>query len=192
MVSRQSESSSSSAPTLIKGVLKESSPIPKTPVARTGSGPTTANKKKSSNNKLPVYSSPSPPKATSTPISTPSVKGGLKSKVGKDASHYCDKGVQTDHPDLALITGEDDAPLEYWKRLAESRREALEETLSENEALHQRIADLEEENRTMDEMVQQAKSMAELISSLAAEDDSGIATGGDDTNNESGLEEEQE
>jgi len=186
MVGRQE----SSGPTLIKGVPP--SPIPKTPVARTGSG--------STKKKLPVLSSPpSPPKVTSTPLSSSSHKGGQNNQKLKDGGNsnggnasptLCDKEVQTEHPDLALITG-DEPPPEYWKQLAETRRQALEDTLSENEKLHKRIEELEEENKAMDEMVQQAKSMAELINSLA-EDDSGIAgEGGDDDEEDDSVLEEK-
>jgi len=180
---------SSSTPTLLKGVPSSSSSpiIPKTPGNRTVSSGSIGNGNRKK--KLPVLSSPSPspPKVTSTPISSSSssLKGGksnLKMKGGV-VIHHCDKEVQTDHPDLALITG-DEPPPEYWKRLAESRRQALEDTLSENEKLHKRIEELEEENQAMEEMVQQAKTMAELINSLG-EEDSGIAgVGGDDDEDE--------
>jgi hypothetical protein len=130
---------------------------------------------------------------TSTPISSPSKKGkGVKErlKIHEDNTDenkesvikktpvevnkeivFSDKEVQTDHPDLPLITGEE-APPEYWKQLAETRRLALEEALVENEILTNRVEELEKENKSMEEMVAHAKTLAEMINSIT--DDSGI------------------
>ncbi|XP_068213227.1 geminin-like [Palaemon carinicauda] len=67
-------------------------------------------------------------------------------------------------------------PAEYWEELAEKRREALEETLSENEklaeenkCLKEEVAQLKEENKLLDEMVKEAKELAELVEGITSE-----------------------
>lgn len=57
----------------------------------------------------------------------------------------------------------DEPPLEYWKELAESRRQALEESLEENLHLHQRVEELEKEKVLLEEMVEQAKQLASIL-----------------------------
>jgi len=141
---------------------------------------------------------------TSTPISSPKKGKGGKERLkihednndeNKESSKtvevkeivFSDKEVQTDHPDLSLITGEE-APPEYWKQLAETRRLALEEALAENEILTNRVEELETENKSMEEMVAHAKTLAEMINSIT--DDSGItadASGVGDTEDDDEL-----
>lgn len=64
---------------------------------------------------------------------------------------------------FSVIFYSEEAPLEYWKELAESRRAALEEALNENYELHQRVEELEKEKTILEEMVEQAKSLASML-----------------------------
>ena len=52
---------------------------------------------------------------------------------------------------------EDELPLEYWKDLAEKRRVALDESLTENESLHTSLSYLEEERDRLKVASQQKK-----------------------------------
>lgn len=53
--------------------------------------------------------------------------------------------------------------MQYWKDLAETRREALEAALEENYNLNQRLEDLEKEKALLEEMVEQAKTLAGML-----------------------------
>ncbi|KAK8748198.1 hypothetical protein OTU49_016369, partial [Cherax quadricarinatus] len=73
----------------------------------------------------------------------------------------------------------DNAPSEYWESLAEKRRIALEETLTENHRLHeenvnlkQEVSELKKENTLLEEMIDEAKHLALLVESLTGEVDS--------------------
>lgn len=64
----------------------------------------------------------------------------------------------------------DSPPAKYWEALAEKRKEALEETLTENKELHEKnkkleseVAELKEENKLLEEMVDEAKQLATLV-----------------------------
>ncbi|KAK8386874.1 hypothetical protein O3P69_017945 [Scylla paramamosain] len=67
----------------------------------------------------------------------------------------------------------DTAPAQYWEALAEKRREALEDTLQENQKLHEKNKELEsevsvlkEENKLLEDMVEEAKQLAALVQSV--------------------------
>jgi len=98
----------------------------------------------------------------------------------RKSAEKLDKAVQTDTNDLELITG-DEPPLVYWKELALTRGDALEEALKENEELTAQVEALEKEKQEMAEIVAQAQALADMVSAagIAAEgaDESGI--GGD-------------
>ena len=53
--------------------------------------------------------------------------------------------------------------MEYWKKLAEERRLALEEALRENEGLWEKVHELEKEKTAMEQIVNEAKAMVEMI-----------------------------
>ncbi|CAI7994572.1 Geminin [Geodia barretti] len=78
-------------------------------------------------------------------------KASAVTDVRKSRVQVKNKGVQTEIGSLdhEMCTSEE-PPLEYWKVLAEQRRQALAETLQENEELHsenetlrKKIAELE-------------------------------------------------
>jgi len=85
---------------------------------------------------------------------------------------------------------EDDLPAEYWKELAEKRREALEASLIENEELHTSLglvedekAALKEENDELKVQASQAEELAKIVRGLMNEEDS--------SDNEEDVEEEE-
>ena len=85
---------------------------------------------------------------------------------------------------------EDDLPAEYWKELAEKRREALEASLIENEELHTSLglvedekAALKEENDELKVQASQAEELARIVRGLMNEEDS--------SENEEDVEEEE-
>ncbi|ODN00509.1 Geminin [Orchesella cincta] len=121
---------------------------------------------------------PDSPKETKNALSK--VKSGLVSKK-KPAKIFelKDTQTQTDNGDDSIVTGEE-APLEYWKELAETRRQALEEALEENCGLHKRVEELEHEKTLLEEMVEQAKHLASMLENLSDDenpDESGIDFG---------------
>jgi len=72
----------------------------------------------------------------------------------------------------------DNAPPEYWKVMAEKRREALDSTLTENKQLHQEnislkveVKELKQENALLEEMVNDAKQLAELVQTITEAED---------------------
>ncbi|CAL4060338.1 unnamed protein product, partial [Meganyctiphanes norvegica] len=74
----------------------------------------------------------------------------------------------------------DTAPPEYWKVMAEKRREALNVTLEENKHLYEEnenlkteVKELKHENSLLEEMVNDAKQLAELVQTITeAEEES--------------------
>ncbi|XP_019552301.2 geminin isoform X2 [Aedes albopictus] len=72
------------------------------------------------------------------------------------------------------ITAEDltsaEGPSElYWEVLAERRRLALEESLTENQELCEKVAALEEELNLSKEMLQEARNLVEVLTELLQE-----------------------
>ncbi|ESO92639.1 hypothetical protein LOTGIDRAFT_162559 [Lottia gigantea] len=59
----------------------------------------------------------------------------------------------------------------YWKILAEKRRQALNDTLEENEMLHVQNASLREENEKLTEVASQAETMVSFLQSVVSQDD---------------------
>jgi geminin len=79
---------------------------------------------------------------------------------------------------LGHMYGTEDPGLDYWKALAERRREALEESLVENEELHTSLNMVEEEKTAVEkerdnlkEMAEQAEALAEIVKSLVPDED---------------------
>ena len=77
---------------------------------------------------------------------------------------------------------EEDLPLEYWKELAEKRREALEASLIENEELHTSLSLVEDEKTALVEerdelkvMAGQAEELARIVKELVKDEDSEVS-----------------
>jgi len=92
----------------------------------------------------------------------------------------------------AFMYGEEEPDIEYWKQLAEKRREALETSLLENEELHTSLNAVEEEKEavererdTLKEMAEQAEELAKIVKSLVPDDD-------EEGNSEDGGSDEEE
>ncbi|XP_043645747.1 uncharacterized protein LOC122614987 [Drosophila teissieri] len=62
----------------------------------------------------------------------------------------------------------------YYKLLAEQRRLALEDSLTENRHLHERIEGLEEEMDTMRQELDEAKNLVEVLKEICDEDNSEV------------------
>ncbi|XP_017024916.1 geminin [Drosophila kikkawai] len=80
------------------------------------------------------------------------------------------------------LTSESEPGENYYKLLAEQRRLALEDSLTENRHLHERIEGLEEEMDTMRQELDEAKNLVEVLKEICDEDNSEVeeeATGGD-------------
>lgn len=67
------------------------------------------------------------------------------------------------------ITGTEPPSEAYWQVLAEKRREALHETLEENQRLHERIDGLEEELETSRQMLDEARALVETLTEMLEE-----------------------
>lgn len=72
------------------------------------------------------------------------------------------------------ITTEDltsDKPVNehYWEVLAEKRREALQETLTENQELYERIANLEDELNHSKSMLEEARDLVTVLTEMLEE-----------------------
>lgn len=60
----------------------------------------------------------------------------------------------------------------YWEVLAEKRREALQETLSENQELYERIANLEDELNHSKSMLEEARDLVTVLTEMLEEKES--------------------
>jgi len=106
--------------------------------------------------------------------------------------------TQVEEKDTAQAKAEDfmyaeEYPAEYWKELAEKRREALEMSLLENEELHTSLNMVEEEKSFLEqerdglkEMAEQAEELAKIVKGLVTSDnedavDESSEEEGDDT-----------
>lgn len=73
------------------------------------------------------------------------------------------------------VTADDlttDKPSEqFWEKLAEKRREALVETLEENQELYERIAALEDELNQSKAMLEEAQDLVTVLTELLEEKD---------------------
>eukprot|EP00092_Neocalanus_flemingeri_P022882 GFUD01024809.1.p1 GENE.GFUD01024809.1~~GFUD01024809.1.p1 ORF type:complete len:215 (-),score=89.46 GFUD01024809.1:218-862(-) len=138
----------------------------------------------------------SDPQASSTPerkssSSTPKAKlleAGVQASVAMKEG-----GTQVEDRDTAQAKADefmygDDFPVEYWKELAEKRREALEASLLENEDLHTSLNLVEEEKSFLaqerdglKEMAEQAEELAKIVNGLVTDD----AEESDESDNES-------
>lgn len=68
--------------------------------------------------------------------------------------------------DLTSVEGPSE---QYWEVLAERRRLALEESLTENQELYEKVAALEEELNVSKEMLQEARNLVEVLTELLQE-----------------------
>lgn len=57
----------------------------------------------------------------------------------------------------------DEPSADYWKKLAETRGEALNRSLEENEKLKDNITTLQQENRLCKEMLEESRHLVEVL-----------------------------
>ncbi|XP_067640180.1 geminin isoform X2 [Eurosta solidaginis] len=115
-----------------------------------------------------------PPNNSATEVTLATTDFPKRKKVDRRASE-----TQTSTQkkvEKATITAEDltseEKPGElYWERLAEKRREALEETLTENQRLHERIEGLEAELNTSRQMLEEARNLVEVLTEMLNENE---------------------
>ncbi|KAF6017636.1 hypothetical protein EB796_024062 [Bugula neritina] len=81
----------------------------------------------------------------------------------KVAQTYADKSTNTEEPQFIA----DECSIEYWKELAETRREALADTLRENEQLYKQVADLSKTVADLKEEATHYEALAEKAELLA-------------------------
>lgn len=133
-------------------------------------------KTKKGSGQCAIYEDPIPT-MTSTPERKPISKA---IQAVTDASNA---GTQVEDADTAQVRAElfmytDEYPPDYWKELAEKRREALDSSLAENEELHASLSQLEEEKTSLiqerdslREMAEQAEQLAKIVKTLVGDDD---------------------
>ncbi|KAG5893821.1 hypothetical protein JTB14_018325 [Gonioctena quinquepunctata] len=116
--------------------------------------------------------------------------------MAKDSKTFSaqEKKVQMQHKSVQVgectITAEDltsDEPsYDYWKRLAETRGEALNDSIQENDKLKENIEALQEENRICKEMLDESRQLVEVLQEMLSEqDEEENPTSTDTKNNES-------
>lgn len=119
-----------------------------------------------------------PPAKTSTPD-----RKLPTSKAVQAAVEASNAGTQVEDADTAQARAElfmysEEFPSDYWKELAEKRREALDISLTENEELHTSLASLQEEKELLQqerdnlrEMAEQAEELAKIVKTLVDDKD---------------------
>ena len=117
--------------------------------------------------KVSIYQDP--PLAASSPVAQK--KSSSSSQTDSDDC-WCKCHAEEPQHNLSpeeeaeLLMVNEEVPENYWKELAEQRREALNETLEENEQLHKSIAELKEENKRLSE---QGDTLAKFLLEVADE-----------------------
>lgn len=90
------------------------------------------------------------------------------------------------------LTSEDGPSEQYWEVLAERRRLALEESLTENMELHEKVNGLKEELSLSKEMLEEARNLVEVLTEMlqegeAEKDESGSSKDGIPKVDDSGV-----
>jgi len=132
-----------------------------------------------------------PPAKTSTPERKVSTSKAVQADVEASCAATQVEEADTAQARAELFMYNEEFPADYWKELAEKRREALDISLTENEELHTSLASimeqkelLQQERDNLKEMSKQAEELAKIVKTLV--DDR------DETEEESGNESEEE
>ena len=112
------------------------------------------------------------PTASSTPEKKVISKSVQESKSVQAVVEVVEGATQVEEDDTKQAKAEEfmyaeEFPPEYWKELAEKRREALEASLLENEELHTSLTQVEEEKECLEQERDSLKTMAEQAEELA-------------------------
>ena len=110
---------------------------------------------------------PKEPSNTTTPLLTPVNTTKSTDKATDDPVVGDDKDLIEDA--LALMRSTEEVTDSYWKKLAEERRLALEETLKENDSLYDEIDLLKEENQKLKDAADDAAYFKLMYENLLAE-----------------------
>lgn len=138
---------------------------------------------------IKIYKDPEGPR-TSTPERK---EHPLANKIVQASVMCTTAETQVEDRDTAQYRAEqimygavEDLPIEYWKDLAEKRREALENSLHENEELHTSLSFLEEENEkltvekdTFKSLAERAEELVKILNSIVSSDDEDDENGAD-------------
>ncbi|XP_072016954.1 uncharacterized protein [Amphiura filiformis] len=114
--------------------------------------------------------------SSSTRISGSTRSDGQKTfAIFKDSSASSDDSDQektkTAEEEAYELMVQEPVPDSYWKQLAEQRREALEDTLRENEQLHDEVAELKADNERLKIMADQAEYLATVVQELMGDEE---------------------
>jgi len=119
-----------------------------------------------------------PPAKTSTPDRKAPVSKAVQAAVeaSNAETQVEDKDTAQARAELFMYT--DEFPSDYWKELAEKRREALDISLTENEELHTSLSALQEEKEQLQqerdnlrEMAEKAEELAKIVQTLVDDKD---------------------
>ncbi|XP_023335487.1 geminin [Eurytemora carolleeae] len=115
-------------------------------------------------NEMQIYRDPSP--KTSTPERKDKFVQA-STAVNSTYTQVEEKDTAQSRAELEMYGTEDELSADYWRDLAEKRREALETSLTENEELHTSLSFLEEENQKLKDETEALRSLAERGQELA-------------------------
>jgi len=129
-----------------------------------------------------IFVDPETPKATTptTPKPTSSETGVQVSPKLSEGSSQVEKAdvAQAKAEEQMYCAAEEELGVDYWRDLAEKRREALETSLIENEELHTSLLEVEEEKEAVEkerdslkEMAEQAEQLAKIVKELVDDKD---------------------
>ena len=121
------------------------------------------------------------PAASSTPEKTSKKEREVQATVEtrEQTSQVEEEDTAQARAEQIMYGEEEDLPVEYWKELAEKRREALEASLIENEELHTSLGLVEDEKAALVEerdelkvMASQAEELADIVKGLVKDEES--------------------
>ena len=124
------------------------------------------------------------PAASSTPEKTSKKEREVQATVEtrEQTSQVEEEDTAQARAEQIMYGEEEDLPVEYWKELAEKRREALEASLIENEELHTSLGLVEDEKAALVEerdelkvMAGQAEELARIVKGLVEEEGSEVS-----------------
>ncbi|XP_071119353.1 geminin-like [Haliotis cracherodii] len=127
------------------------------------------NKKKikPSNERVKVFEDEKP--STFIPLETRATQTEIDEDHA-DNGDELDDLAEADREALELMSG-DHVPENYWKLLAEERRNALNDTLEENEQLHKEVDSLKEENEKLSDLASKAEYLSGILQSVISDEE---------------------
>ena len=129
------------------------------------------------------------PQAASTPEKVRRAEREVQATVEtrEQTSQVEDADTAQARAEEVMYGEEEELSADYWKELAEKRREALEASLIENEELHTSLGLVEEEKVALQEerdelkvMASQAEELAQIVKGLLTEESESSASEGEE------------